>query len=1154
MRVKPNSTSSPQSDSKQNRALSLQLVRDAQPDRTYYLTNGIMTIGNFVSSRIAELYNTLLLTFSLDSMDWSNFKQYVWPTISSGAALIVGNYLSEAISEYQTGSPEYDFIVKFLFGAAILGYCAIHRITDKKITSQVGLSAAVASEVMGITYMYSSVFTGTGFLLDGHISDEYSLIAGLGASALIVPSTISLLTQKLQDFLVRRQYGLGAQRSDTAAISSGLTLLSNLYFQINHYVASELMVSSRLFQLGLISHNTRYAERIVQKFRNLPALFADLAPSTIKKMVAQQKKLAHDYEYNHIEHRVLRWTSDGAELFSKPRYQLRTGDLVLCDESIDLSCVPLSGELIAFKKDTNDTFTQEVELQQVSVNLKAQNGEDRWIEHKTKPSLDSNYKKIDLHAVKNGKQAGVLVGDKLNLYGSDCVFIQIKPENELVLSSAYEKKAVINDIISERKQRSVLYSILGSIIMAAFLQRDITTMPAETLRLMFTLFQTMIPFSEAFLRETVNSRLMKKLNNNLGEQSFETIDALRVVDLCNALGGYYRDRFPKGVAILSDKTGTLTTNKMNVLGLWTDDQPAEVQDTLKVTQGLLLPTQERWLKTFEVFCNAYTYNSKELEPEEHAMLEFFKSQLEDQDCLNVSIHGHNHLRKTLRIKEEIKEIESFHLGLYRKFGGRFTLVKDGKQYFLVFCGVPKQDAFAGTHLLHSYTSMQSRTEVLSRDWCLGRCTLVEKEFLTLRDMFDQDDKQKIESFLTSNTELLQSLEHHGTFIVDNPVKKGAEKFINQCRDISVPVFVATGDTIKAAENIANVLCPLNSQHIFTIRAEQIEEEAEKKEEKEDEMYPPNSTIIYSGAKEKILQHFETVMEIEPSKRPVIIFAEMSTNDKGALALYLKNHHYFVVANGDGSNDVMMMKNANVVIAHQAEDGSFAPGVDALSNISEEQLRRLFGSEKSFYELFDINLPKSLFVQQFAPLANSQEKPSEALALKSGKMTFDLAKAVGANVTEMNHQHWYSVGFDLLWLWIAFYEINQSADLPMDNRNINVSTLISNSMAIAMFFGVLQAVGNYMCCNESTNLFSMMLILLILPFALRCIFDGFKMVQNNLYPKPEPKIVEIDDSSVETIKSNSVFEYLGTLFSKKKVKQVEGVKDLANTERSNHGLK
>ncbi|KGP62839.1 calcium ABC transporter ATPase [Legionella norrlandica] len=1137
MKINSAKRKSQKSDPKENRALSFQLVQDAQPDRTYYLRSAISGIDNFFSTRVKELYNTLVLTFSLDSMDWSSFRKYIWPAISSGAALVLGDYLTQHMSEYQTGSPEYDFIFKFLFGAAVLGYCALNRITDKKFNSQVELSAAVASEITAITYMYSSVFKGTTFLLNGSVSNEYSLIAGLGTSALVIPSGISYLTQKAQEFLVRMQYNRGAQRSDTAVISSGLTSISNLYFQINHFIASELMVSSRAFQLGLISHNIRYADRIMQKFRNLPALLADLAPSTIKKMRIQQEKLEHDYEYNHKTHQVLRFTSNGSIFISVPRYQLRTGDLVYCDESIDLGCVPVSGELVALQRDLQGHFTQILERKKFSVNLKAQNGEDVWIEHQTKIGFTSDYKKVDLHAVRDGKQAGVLIGDKLDLYGNDNVFIQIKPEKELLLSSNYEKKAVINEIIAERKQRSVLYSILGSIVMAAFLQRDITLMPSETLRLMFTLFQTMIPFSEAFLRETVNSRLVKKLNSNLGDQPLGTIDALRVVDLCNALGGYYHDRFPNGVAIISDKTGTLTTTRMDVLGLWTVGMPTEVQQLLKEKEGLLLPPEPQWHESFEVFCNAFTNNRKELEPEEHAILGLFQSLLDNQQCLQVTTLGNNHFKKTITLKESEKEVETFHLGLYRTFGGRLTLVQEGQDSYLVFCGVPKQDAFKETPLLQAYTTMSSRTAVLSRDWCLARGKLCEQEFVTLKELFSKDDKQGIENFILENPFLLKDLKYYGTFIIDNPVKKGAEKFISQCREVAVPVFVATGDTTKAAENIAKVLCPGNAKSIFTIRAEQVNEN--DLEFFNEEHYPVDSTVIFSGINNTILARFQKLMDRDVAKRPVVIFAEMSTEGKGILARYLKDHHYFVVANGDGTNDVMMMKSSNAVIAHHSEDGSFAPGVNALSNISEEQLRRLFGSQKTFYELFDINLPKSLFMQQFAALANSQEKPTEALAIKAVKSTFDWAKAMGADVTEMNQQHWYSVIFDLLWLWIAFYEINESSDLPMDNRNINASRLVSNTLGIALTIAVFQSLANYALFNESTNLTSMIMMLCLLPLILRSIFSGFKMVQNNLYP--QPVITEVEGvEEVEANSNKSLLSYFGSFFSRKPVGRLEGL--------------
>jgi P-type Ca2+ transporter type 2C len=153
------------------------------------------------------------------------------------------------------------------------------------------------------------------------------------------------------------------------------------------------------------------------------------------------------------------------------------------------------------------------------------------------------------------------------------------------------------------------------------------------------------------------------------------------------------------------------------------------------------------------------------------------------------------------------------------------------------------------------------------------------------------------------------------------------------------------------------------------------------------------------------------------------------------------------------------------------------------------------------------------------------------------MTFELAKAMGANVSEMNQQHWYSVAFDLLWLWIAFYEINQSSDLPMDNQNINASRLISNTMGIVLIIAVFQALINYALFNESTNLTSMLIMLSLLPLVLKSVFSGFKMVQEHLYPEPE--IIEVEESSAES-SNRSLTSYFGTFFSRKPTKQIEDI--------------
>lgn len=128
-------------------------------------------------------------------------------------------------------------------------------------------------------------------------------------------------------------------------------------------------------------------------------------------------------------------------------------------------------------------------------------------------------------------------------------------------------------------------------------------------------------------------------------------------------------------------------------------------------------------------------------------------------------------------------------------------------------------------------------------------------------------KKAIEHFILKKTELRETLMHFVTFIIDNPVKKGAEQFIAQCRDASVPVFVATGDTTKAAENIAKVLCPQYAKKIHTFRAEDVNEHSLDLDE-----VHSDSTVIFSGINEAILVAFQKLMDRELSQRPVIIFA------------------------------------------------------------------------------------------------------------------------------------------------------------------------------------------------------------------------------------------------------------------------------------------
>jgi Ca2+-transporting ATPase len=1087
-------------------AISFLAIKGAEPDRSYYLKTRLRRVQKFFVHTLDALCHSMWETLSFDQVSLDSFTSAIWPTIASGAAFAVGEYASEYVKT-QTLDDDYEYILKFLAGAALLGYAVSHRLTEEKPRTLAALSAATARETLAITYLYTSTFSASRDLFADYMTDNSSLIMSLAASAVVIPGLISYGVEKYQASAVKKSYAKGAQRSDTALFSSGQTPVMNLYLQGNYFLLTELSSLSRQFQLGLISYNILNTKNVIQQFRNLPALIIDVAPPVIKKLVAQREKIDIDFRHNTAEEQVLRFSGDEPTLSLVPRHQLRTHDLIWCNEAFDLLSVPVSGEMIALAQDSRGVFKPTPILKKFSVNLKSHNGEDVWIEYQAN-TFDTNFQHVDLHKIRDGKQAGVLTGTRLNLHGERNFFIKVKPEAERSPDNHYEKTAVINKLIMQHKQRSVIQALGLSVLMAAVMTQDPANIPKQALILIFNLFQMMIPFSETFLREMINNRLLRELNTSAMDHPIESIDALRIVDLFAALDGYYEERFPRGVAIVSDKTGTLTTSRMEVLGFWTEGMPADVQTQLLARQSAFY-NEEKLDECFDAFAEAYTHNKKELEPEEHAIRIFFEREYKIENSIMVDTLGSNHFIKSVTKSENQSRIETWHLGLYRSLGGRFTLAdRNGKKY-LVFCGVPRADVFHDTQLLQTYANMQSRTGVLSRDWCLARTTVTEAYFATLLDAFVAEDKAVIESTLRQQ---VSKLIHQCTFLIDNPVKKAANKFIPDCQRIDVPIFIATGDTVKAAENIAKVLAADSVQKIIIARHQSDQHDISLFDE-----LTKNSTVIFAGVNPQLLALFDQLISRDKEQKPVLIFAEMSTEDKGTLTRHLKEKGYFVVANGDGSNDVAMMKNANVVIAHKTEDGNYAPGVGQLANLDDIQLQKLLNSSDSFYELFDISNPNSAFRNKFIHLANSQEKPSFALMLKSCKISFELAKTVGLpNVEEMWQQHWFSVGFDLAWLGITFYEILASKNLPFDNKNLLTSSFVRYTQIITLTFAVIQSLMTYALSGKSTNVDSMILMLAALPVILKSIFSAYSYLQEDAY-----KILSQKNMFVEAIKPNEV---------------------------------
>lgn len=1093
-------------------AVTLRDIRDTDPDRLFYLTDKYQLACEFVSNSLASVYKTIQTLCTIQGMNFETFKKSIWPLLSSGVAFFVGHV---ATSRMTTPT---SLCFKLIIGTTILGISIAQRYTDQRTKS----SAVFAGEAVSIAYLHEVSFRLSRMALSTFLPSDYALITSLGVSGLGIPSLASRVAKQWQKRQVKRLMDKGAQRSDTATISSGMTCLASTYLQIGDALQREMKHLSRLFQVGLIAFNILDEKNILAQGKNAPALAVDVAFPIYDFVSDQQRRINKDYEFNTTKQKVLRFINGKAQDEDVARADLRIDDLVYCDEHFDLSSVPISGEVIALQQDEKKQFTPIQVVQEYFINLKAKNGEDLSYLRQTSTTSDPELKQVDLQGIRSGQQPGVLTASSLDLLGKTNFFIRVKVEKGKISTSDYKKEAVINDYIMQAKNASVKNAIAASVIFALLFDLN----PLATPKWMFKVFQMMIAFSESFARNKVNDILIKELNQHLPEKlALQTTDVLRIVDFYNAINGFYQDRFPQGVTIISDKTGTLTISGMDVLGCWTEDMDKNVQALFTNEKASRLSEDAYKRKMLvEIFICAYTNKPKELESEEHAIRNFLaRNNVE----FKVEAKGNSQFVKTMADGDVKRTLETFHLGLSVKLGGRFTLVKESDKYYLVFCGVPNPDSvigtasFKGTPLLESYRSMQPRQGVLSRDWCVARNEISPGHFEALHKIFctQKTDKNAdgFEAYLKDNPSLLKGFMHHGTFIINNPVKKGAENFIPQCRNNGIPVFVATGDNAKAAKNIARVLCSTESKHMAIL-----DREAKNRiiieDDKEREKQPIQSiadfigvnTIVFAGLTDNSLKLFDQFMSLTPAERPTIIFAEMSTEDKGKLALHLKNKGYFIAVNGDGTNDLAMMCHAHTIFAHLAEDGTYAAGVEQFANLNDRQLQFLRHSSQSFYELFDLHNARGKFAQIFARMANSQVKPLMGLNFKSSKMGWELCKEMGVKkIRDVAYKHPKSMAYDLIWMGETIEATVATADHPADNKNLALSDRPRESLWASLGFAVLQAMICYVS-SESIGKNWMIAALLLLPFVLRSIYTPFGAAHRAINARASNTQTEVTD--------------------------------------------
>lgn len=309
--------------------------------------------------------------------------------------------------------------------------------------------------------------------------------------------------------------------------------------------------------------------------------------------------------------------------------------------------------------------------------------------------------------------------------------------------------------------------------------------------------------------------------------------------------------------ICSDKTGTLTENKMAVRGIYFDGKVYENYNE-EVNKNEIL-------KKIFVICNDFNINKSEqnfkdqivADPTEKALIEYYFNDVEM-------------LEKYYNSYKRINEIP---FDSDRKMAT--VIVRDpiNKENILLSKGAPEKILSKSKYYLH-------RGNVVSLTQAKKREILKEIEMLSLRGLRCLGAAYKQEN-LTNINDVEKDFIFVGFCAIIDPPRKDSKEAVVKCKEAGITTVMITGDHKNTAFAIAKELNICNSvSEVLT--GNEIEDMSDK--------------------------------ALEHATNTVKVFARVTPKHKLRIVQAFKNKNHIVAMTGDGVNDAPAIKEADIGIS------------------------------------------------------------------------------------------------------------------------------------------------------------------------------------------------------------------------------------------------
>lgn len=311
--------------------------------------------------------------------------------------------------------------------------------------------------------------------------------------------------------------------------------------------------------------------------------------------------------------------------------------------------------------------------------------------------------------------------------------------------------------------------------------------------------------------------------------------------------------------ICTDKTGTLTQNKMTVKEIYVNDQIHKVDNMTKLPINLT-----QMIKT-AVLCNNASFNGTKLigDPTETALIKFGMDQ---------------HLNK-ISLEKTFERIDEIPFDSNKKTMFTLNHHKSDKSYYVFAKGAPRQLLAACTHFAID-NKIKKLTEKERKKILEENRNLASQAYRVLAFAY------KKQTTKPKKTEIETKLIFTGLMAMIDPPRPQIAQTIQECHNASINVIMITGDQKQTALAIA--------KQIGIIKPNQ----------------EINENTIISGIELDKLNNEQLLDKLKTTK----VFARVSPEHKYKIVSLLKRQKEIVAMTGDGVNDAPALKKADIGIA------------------------------------------------------------------------------------------------------------------------------------------------------------------------------------------------------------------------------------------------